>query len=142
MTADLRTRNPATGAGEYIFSNWDTGSLITLSAAGAGTTNGADQLNANASGLQLTIDITAVGGTPTLTVTIQGKDTASGKYYTLLASAALSSVATTVLRVFPGAPATANVSANDLLPRTWRVIAVVAGTTPSVTATIGASVIV
>lgn len=121
--------------------NVNTGALITLAAAGAGTTNGGDQTNIGGKGLHLTIDITAVGGTPTLTVTIQGKDSASGKYYTILASAALSAVATTVLRVYPGLTASANVTASDVLPRTWRVIAAVAGTTPSVTATIAASVV-
>ena len=116
--------------------------LITLTAAGAGTTNGADMKNPGCRGVQVTVDITAIGGTPTLTVTIQGKDRVSGKYYTLLASAALGSVATTVLRVFPGAAAAANTIANDQVPEDWRVIAVVAGTTPSVTATIGACLIV
>jgi len=39
-------------------------------------------------------------------------------------------------------PATANVSANDVLPRTWRVISAIAGTTPAATYTVAASVIV
>lgn len=121
--------------------NFDTGALITHSAASAGV-NGADQNNMGARGIKLVVDITAITGTsPTLTVTLQGKDTASGKYYTILASAALSAVATTVLEVFPGAAVSANVSANSQLPRTWRVITTIGGTGPSVTATVGASVI-
>lgn len=123
-------------------SSVDVGALVTLAAQGAGTVNSADQTTvATRKGLKLVIDITAVGGTPTLTVTIQGKDAASGKYYTILASAALSAVATTVLTVYPGGPTTANLAANDALPAVWRVQAVVAGTTPSVTATIGANAI-
>lgn len=115
--------------------------LATLTAAGVGTVNGADQTNSlGVSYLNLVIDITAISGTtPTLTVTVQGKDIASGKYYTILASAALSTVSTTVLTVGAALPASANASANAVLPRTWRVIYTVGGTGPSVTATIGAS---
>jgi hypothetical protein len=118
--------------------NLDVGALITHSAASAGV-NGADQTNETNSGLKLVIDVTAISGTtPTLTVTIQGKDTVSGKYYTILASAAINSVSTTVLTVFPGATVTANSSANDALPKHWRVISAIGGTTPSVTATVSA----
>ncbi len=114
-------------------------SLAALLAAAAGA-NGADQVNYNARGIKLVIDITALAGTgPTLTVTLQGKDPVSGKYYTILASAALAAVATTVLTVYPGLVAAANLSANDVLPRDWRIVTAIAGTTPAVTATIGAS---
>ena len=89
------------------------------------------------------IDITALAGvSPTLLVTIQGKDAASGKYYTILASTALAAVATTTLEVYPGIATAANATAGVTLPRVWRVIAVIGGTTPTVTATVGASVIV
>lgn len=115
--------------------------VTALAAAGAGTVNSADQSNLASRGLHLVIDITAVTGTPTLTVTIQGKDAVSGKYYTILASAALSAVATTVLRVYPGLTAAANTIANDVLPKDWRVTYTVAGGTPAVTATISAALI-
>lgn len=116
--------------------------VTALSATGAGTVNGADQTNLSSRGLHLAIDITAITGTtPTLTVTIQGKDAVSGKYYTILASAALSATGTTILRVYPGLTAAANTVANDVLPRDWRVIYVVGGTTPAVTATISAALV-
>jgi hypothetical protein len=116
--------------------------LLTLTAQGAASNQPiADQVNANGRGVKVVIDITVAGGTPTLTVTIQGKDPVSGKYYTILTSAALAAVATTVLTVYPGAPVSANVSANDALPRDWRIIWTVGGTTPAVTATIAASII-
>ena len=122
--------------------NADTAALITHNAASAGV-NGADQANYTARGVKLVIDVTAISGTtPTLTVTIQGKDAASGKYYTILASAALAATGTTVLTVFPGLTASANVTANDVLPKTWRVISAIGGTGPSVTATVGASLLV
>lgn len=121
--------------------NAETGALITHTAASAGT-NGTDQTNYGARGLKVIVDITAITGTtPTLTVTIQGKDPTSGKYYTLLASAALSTVSTTVLTVYPALTAAANVTANDVLPKTWRVITAIGGTTPAVTATVAASLV-
>jgi hypothetical protein len=53
--------------------------------------------------LDVIIDITNVGAGPgTLTVAIDAQDPASGKWYNLLTSAALSAVATTVLRVGVG----------------------------------------
>lgn len=113
--------------------------LIVHTNAAAGI-NGADQINRQFRGLHLVIDITALAGTaPTLTVTIQGKDPISGKYYTLLASAVLAAVATTVLRVYPGGPVTANLAANDALPRIWRVITAIGGGTPQVSATVAAT---
>ena len=119
----------------------DTGALLNYAAASVGS-NSADQTNPNGRGIKIVVDVTAITGTtPTLTVTLQGKDTASGKYYTILASAALTAAGTTVLTVFPGLVAAANVTANDVLPRTYRVIAVIGGTTPAVTATVGASLV-
>ena len=122
--------------------NIDTAALLTYAAAAAGS-NGADQTNYNGRGVKLVVDITALTGTaPTLTVTIQGKDAASGKYYNILASTALAAVATTTLEVYPGIANAANATQGLTLPRTWRVIAVIAGTIPTVTATVGASLIV
>lgn len=63
----------------------------------------------------LVIDITEFTA-GSLTVTIQGFDPASGKKYTILASAALAAVATTVLKVGPALTAAANLVANDALP--------------------------
>lgn len=82
--------------------------------------NSADQTNPNCRGIKVIFDLTALTGT-SMTCTIKGKDPASGKYYTLLASAAIASPATTVLTVYPGATASANVTANDVVPRTFRV---------------------
>jgi hypothetical protein len=87
----------------------------------------------------VTVDVTAISGTtPTFTVTIQGKDEISGKYYDILATTALNATGTVVLRVYPGLTASANVTVNDVLPRMWRVKYVTGGTTPNVTATIAA----
>lgn len=115
---------------------------LTLTAQGAATVNGTDLDNFGATGCHIIIDITAISGTsPTATFTLQGFDSASGKYYTIIASAALNAVATTILRVYPGLTAAANLVVSDVLPGAFRVICVVGGTTPSVTATVGVALI-
>lgn len=119
--------------------NVDTAALITATAATTSQT-GADQTNYNGRGLQVVLDMTTVG-TGSVTITIQGKDAASGKYYTLLVGAAVVTNSTNVYTVYPGAPTTANVSAAFPLPRTWRVITT-ANNANAATYTVGASVIV
>lgn len=74
-----------------------------------------------ARGLHLIIDVTAINLTPSITVKIQGKDPLSGKYYDLITSAAITAVGTTVLKVYPGITAAANLAVSDVLPPTWRV---------------------
>lgn len=113
--------------------------LATLNAAAAnGNTNRLE--NQFQRGVTLTVDITAIAGTtPTITVFIEGYDESSGKYYPILTSAALSAVGTNVLTVYPAIAAVANVSASAVLPEAWRVRWAIAGTTPTVTATIGAA---
>lgn len=114
---------------------------LVLSAAAA-SVNGADLDNIGARGAHVVIDITAITGTtPTATFTVEGKDAVSGKYYTIIASAALNATGTTVLRIYPGLTAAANLTAADVLPKTFRVIVAIAGTTPAVTATVGVSLI-
>ena len=90
-----------------------------------------------ARGVHIVIDVTAVGVTPSVTFEIRGKDPTSGKYYTILASAAIAAVGTTVLKVFPGATAAANSVANDCLPETWRVVPV-HGNAITITYSVGA----
>lgn len=118
--------------------------LITMTAAEEAVNSG-DQTNETGRGLQVVVRNTAGTGTsPTVTVTIQGKDPASGEYYTLLASTAIAAgtPATTTLTVYPGIAVAANASANTILPTAWRVITAIGGTdTPTVTATISAHVI-
>lgn len=97
---------------------------VLASAARTATPTKVDQTNLVAVGLILVIDVTAVTATPSVTFTIQGKDPLSSKYYTILASVAISGTGTTVLRVHPDLTAAANTIAKDMLPRTWAVDAV------------------
>lgn len=113
------------------------GTVITHTAASAGVSSA--NLGTNTGlGLLVFINITAITGTtPTLTVTVKGLiDEAATATYTILASAALNATGLTVLRIYPGLTASANVTANDVVPGFCRVDTVIGGTTPAVTATI------
>lgn len=98
-----------------------TGTILT-SAARTATTNGQDMSNDIYAGVTVILDITVAPGVDTVTLTVQGKDPASGKYYTLLAGAAESATGTKTYTVYPGIAVTSNVSASTVLPRIWRVI--------------------
>jgi hypothetical protein len=123
-----------------FFSNEQNPKVITLSAASAGSN--VDYVNAYGRGLKLVINITAITGTtPTLTVTIRGKDPTSGVYWSILASTALNATGTTILTVYPGLTAAANSVANDVLPPNFNVQYAIGGTTPAVTATISTQMV-
>lgn len=108
--------------------NFDAGlPLITLTAQVAGTVTSSNQTNPLNKGIKVYINITTIGSGNTVTVTIQAVDPGSGNVVALLVSAALASNATTTLTVYPGLTAAANVTANDVLPYTWNIKAVVAG---------------
>lgn len=121
-----------------ISTNIDFGAVITHNAATVGV-NGSDLVNPAARGVRVVLDITAITA-GSIVVTIQGKDTASGKYYDILASAAKTTTGTTVLTVYPsGIAAVANVTAVDSLPQDWRIKTTIS--TGPVTATVGASLL-
>lgn len=115
---------------------------VTLLASAARTASNdtADQVNYDWKGVQITIDATAIAATPSVVFTLQGKDPLSGKYYTILASAAVTAVSTTILRVYPGLTAAANTVANDVLPSTWRV-SIAHGDADSITYSVGAQLL-
>lgn len=116
----------------------DLGAVISAAGATA-TQNTADYQNGSYRGVKVVLDMTTVG-TGSVTLTIQGKDGASGKYYTLLAGAAVITNSTNVYTVYPSLPATANVSANDVLPKTWRIL-VTANNANATTYTVGATLL-
>lgn len=116
-------------------------STLTMSALAAGSTVQTSTItNPWWRGCVVVIDITALGASATLTVTVEGYDPKSNKYYTILASAALGSTGTTTLKVYPGLTASANAVANDVLPTQFRVKAVTA--TQTVTGTVGVHALV
>lgn len=121
-------------------SNYDVdacGIAITNASANG---NSPDFDNLYSGGAHFYVNVTQANGTtPSLIIRIQEKDPVSGTYSTLLQSAAIIAPGFQRLTVAPGATVTANVSANDFIGRTWRIVWIISGTTPSFTATIGAS---
>lgn len=109
--------------------------MSDLVAAAAGTYTSANQINENSRGVRVTIDVTAVG-TTSVVFTVQAYDPASGTYLDLVSSAAVTTISTTTLTVYPGATAAANATVSLPLGRIWRVKAVVTGASSAVTATV------
>lgn len=118
----------------------NTDLTVLASAARVATLNSSDFVNYNSRGLHVIIDVTVDPASASIVAKIEGKDVLSGKYYTILEAAAIAAVGTTVLKVFPGITAAANLSASDIIPRTWRVT-VTHADSDSLTYSIGASLI-
>lgn len=121
--------------------NLDTTNLVTLAAMAAGTVNSLDLPNTDFVGAVFGVNLTTVT-TASVVVTIYGKDIASGAYYPILASQAITAAGVTVLSIYPGLIGTAT-QISAVLPRTYRVTVVVTnnGGTAAVTGTVGASLI-
>lgn len=117
----------------------DLGALITLTAAGAGTTNSDDQVNTSSRGLRVVADLTKNSGTIDVVVKVFSKDKASGKYIERLASASLTATGVTEYIVHPDLTAAANTIAKNFIGEEWRVQVVSgAGSTPNFDLTVGA----
>lgn len=123
---------------------------VFTSAARTSTTNSAGFTvphNSDSNGIWLVLDITAAAGTsPTLNCKLQkGVHSVLGsgdsKWVDVqgAAWAEKTTTGTSELIVFPGIAETDNVSVSDCLPpeSTWRIVATIAGTSPSFTFTIG-----
>jgi hypothetical protein len=116
--------------------------VITLTGVGAGTFNSSDLPNSGGNGVILGINISAKTGTIAVTVAIQGKDIASGQYYSICTSASLTSAAFSTLSTYPAQTTQANIACAVPLPATWRVQVVSSvGASPVITMTVGASVL-
>lgn len=111
------------------------------SAARTASVNSAVQSSRGSRGLVVIIDTTLVpAANPSNVVTIEGYDTVSGKFYTLLVSAAITGVGVVILRVYPELIAAVNLIASDVIPGQWR-IRVTSGNANSVTYSIAAHLI-
>lgn len=99
-----------------------------------------DFVNKWCRGVVVVFDTTAIG-TASLTLTINGKDRASGKYYLLLSGAAVSTNVTNRYTIYPTGTAAANVWALDVLPELWQIV-VTAGNANPATYTVGACMLV
>jgi hypothetical protein len=94
---------------------------LLASASRTTTQTGADITNFQGNSVLIVVLDMTVVGTGSVTLSIEGKDTASGKYYTILAGAAVITNVTNRYRVSPNLTAAANSIAQDILPRVFRI---------------------
>lgn len=118
------------------------GNDITLlsSAARTASLSTSDQTNNSGRGVRVVLDVTSAG-TGSITLSIEAKDGASGKYVALLTGAAVVTNSTNVYVVYPGLTPVAMSIASDVVPRTWRVT-VTHNNANSITYSVGASMLV
>ena len=84
-------------------------------------TSSVDVVVENAHGLFIVIDVTVDPATASVVYNIDGVDTLSGQTWTLLDSAAITAVGTTILRIGPELTASANTIAKEAIPPVIRV---------------------
>lgn len=82
--------------------------------------------------------VSAIVSAPSVVATIEAQDPLSAEWYPLLVSAAITTVSTTVLKIYPGVAAVANASSPDFLPPRWRV-SVAHGNADSITYSMAAN---
>lgn len=114
--------------------------LIYSSAARTATPTAVEVATRRAKSLVVVLDATVHAVSAALTIVIDRKDNASGKYINILTSASITTVSTNTIRVALGAPVTANVSANEPLPDIVR-IGVTHGNANAVTYTVSAHLV-
>lgn len=86
--------------------------------------------NVNHRTLHVIVNVTVIGA-DTLTIDIEARQLAPPfTFYPLLTSAAISSTGTTVLKIGVGFTPIANLTANDMIPAVWRVVATPSGADP------------
>lgn len=114
---------------------------VTLLSSSARTTTqtSADQTNFNHTKLVVVLDVTA-GTTPSLVLTINAKDAASGKYYNLLTGGTVSTVSTNIYTIAIGLTPVAATTVSALVPRLFQIV-VTAGNGNSITYSVGYSLV-
>jgi len=123
---------------EFFDSTANVSGTALASAARTATLSSDDITNLGGKGLLVFLDVTAKDSAPSITLKIEGKDALSGKYYTILESAAVTTVSTSVYRVHPELTATANLIVKDIMPKTFRVT-MTHSNTDSITYSVGYS---
>jgi len=110
---------------------------IYISAARTATPTAVEVNTRRFRSMVIVLDATAITSTPSVTIALDRKDNASGKYINILTSAAIATVSTNTIRIGLGLPVTANVSANEPLPNVVRVT-ITHGNANSITYTVSA----
>jgi hypothetical protein len=120
--------------GNYNVTTGDTGAKTTV-----GVTNGLTQTNYNARGANILFNIGTVSGTtPTLSFKLQASADGGTTWYDIpgatMGTATITGSGTYMCAIYPGIPAVTNsvvFQAPVSLPRAWRVVWTIGGTTPS-----------
>jgi hypothetical protein len=122
----------------YNGASWDrwrnnTEGTLLASAARTATPPSSTMTNYNHRGLDLQFRVTAVTGSPSLTVSVQTQD-ADGNWVSIASFTAVTAVGVYSYQIYPGAQSSASYTSvrGTALPRTWRVL-VTHGTADSVT---------
>lgn len=110
------------------------------SAARTASSNTGAITNHNARGITLIIDVSVYPAAASVVFNIEEYDSTSGQYVVILASAAITAVGTTRMRIYPGLVGAAGLVANDILPRNFRISAVHADA-DSITYSVGAQTV-
>ncbi|HEY6020540.1 MAG TPA: hypothetical protein VIY48_11825 [Candidatus Paceibacterota bacterium] len=90
----------------------------------------------SAVGIGVYINATAITSTPSVVVTIDGYDPASATWYNILTSAAIATVSTKRMIIYPTIAAVANLSVATVIPDTIRVV-MTHGNANSITYSVG-----
>jgi hypothetical protein len=109
------------------------------------TGNGATITNVGNKGMQIVVNMGAVTGTsPTCVIKVQGSTDAGTTWYDVpgATTASLTATGQYGIMIYPGVATTAGVATTGttatcsmVIPRTWRVVWTIGGTTPSFTIT-------
>lgn len=138
VPTDARPRLYSAAGDEWIRQHSNEGITILASAARTATTISATFTNPNHRAAHFIIVVTAVTATPSVVFNIEGFDEASATWYPLLIPLAIDSVGTTVLKIGIGFTPVPNLTANNLIPFSYRVNAV-HGDADSITYSVGAN---
>jgi hypothetical protein len=111
----------------------NTEGTLLASAARTATPPSSTMTNYNHRGLDLQFRVTAVTGSPSLTLSVQTQD-ADGNWVSIASFTAVTAVGVYSYQIYPGAQSSASYTSvrGTALPRTWRVL-VTHGTADSVT---------
>jgi hypothetical protein len=136
--SSVKTLGVASEGFAYNGATWDrwrnnTEGTLLASAARTATPPSSTMTNYNHRGLDLQFRVTAVTGSPSLTVSVQTQD-ADGNWVSIASFTAVTAVGVYSYQIYPGAQSSASYTSvrGTALPRTWRVL-VTHGTADSVT---------
>lgn len=127
---------------QHVVTSSGSPTLVTMTAQGAGTQDSPDLGNVYGRGVIVFMNISAVTGTVSVVLEIQGKDAVSGAYYAICTGTARTGTGLYTLQVYPAATPSAGAICNAILPANWRVeVRHGAGSTPATTGTVSADLI-